>query len=187
MNITFNHSSNHVHEAFNLTKEVADNTLTRITYEALKCHLIAQDFEDNGENIPELLHKKTKVLEDLIKTTNSDSELIYMSFSFLVWFEKVNQLYGKVTGIREAFTTGEMKDKLFSAAKEALPDHLADSIESRLDGFIDNKISGIRRFERLIREVKNSNYDYQLFLAIIDGDHDYVHDIVADTINNLED
>lgn len=185
MEYKFKHDSNEMHDAFCLTEDVTQNIICRIIFESTKANLLEKDFKDAGEEVPSELMKKTSVLETIIKTVDNKQEEIFAIFSFLIWHEKANYVWQKRVQTYEKLGDNRIMDKLKEGALDSFPGLDLSILEDKIKGFVKEKMAEFKRFDRLTKQIVNSNYDFVLFKAIIDGECDYVIDVVNDTMADV--
>lgn len=181
----FKHDANRMHEAFMIEEETGHKLVARIIFETLVASCIEKDLKEAGDDIPVELMKKTATLERIINTTPNDQEQLYTIFSFMIYHEKTLYILNKQTETEERLADDSIIGKLRDGALSAFDGLNKDLLESKIQDFIREKKSEFKAFERLKKQVINSNYDFMLFSAIIDGDYEYVIDTVDKTMADV--
>jgi hypothetical protein len=76
-------------------------------------------------------------------------------------------------------------DKLKEGASEVFS-HISESVlQNKIDEFAKEKMAEFKGYNRIVKQVINSNYDFDLFSAIIDHDFDYVSDVVDKAVQEV--
>jgi hypothetical protein len=185
MSYLFNHEDKEMHVAFCIDQETADKIIGRIIFETLKSNCIERDFEEIGEEPPATLMKKTSVLETVLKSITSKQEELFAAFFFLVWHEKTNYVWRKQLEVKEKLSSSVLMDKLKEGASEVFA-HISQSVlQNKIDEFAKEKMAEFKGYNRIVKQVINSNYDFDLFSAIIDHDFDYVSDVVDKAVQDV--
>ena len=188
--IQFNHDGIEMYESFNLTKEQANRLESVIVLESIVARsIISQDYNGEERSAPRALRTKTGVLSRSLKYANTEMEKLFLAFLFHTRAEVSNTIIAAV----EAFDVASQDYKLRSKLVEAAQDHFGDSmsreaIEKHLDNMMEKQARPLKGFKKLIRQVENSNYDFNLFTAMIDEDEasTYVMDILEDSMDGIK-
>lgn len=188
--IQFNHDGVEMYESFNLTKEQANRLESVIVFESIVARsIIKHDYNGEERTAPRALRTKTGILARSLKYASTEMERLFLSFLFHTRAEVSNT----VIAATEAFDSASQDYKLRSKLIEAAQDHFGDSmsreaIEKHLDNMMEKQARPLKAFRKLIRQVENSNYDFNLFTAMIDEDEasTYVMDILEDSMDGIK-
>jgi len=188
--ISFNHDGVEMYESFNLTKEQANRLESVIVFESIVARsIIKHDYNGEERTAPRALRTKTGILARSLKYASTEMERLFLSFLFHTRAEVSNTIIAAV----EAFDTASQDYKLRSKLIEAAQDHFGDSmsrqaIEKHLDDMMEKQARPLKGFRKLVRQVENSNYDFNLFTAMIDEEEasTYVMDILEDSMDGIK-
>lgn len=181
----FKHNANRMHEAFMIEEETGYKVVARIIFETLVATCTEKDLKEAGDEVPEELMKKTTALERIINTTADDQEQLYAIFSFMIYHEKTLYVLQKQAETEKRLSDESIISKLRDGALDVFDGINKDLLESKIEDFIREKRSEFKAFDRLKKQVINSNYDFMLFSAIIDGDYEYVIDTLDKTVADV--
>ena len=172
--IQFNHDGIEMYESFNLTKQQADRLESVIVFESIVARsIIKLDYNGEERSAPRALRTKTGVLSRSLKYANAEMEKLFLAFLFYTRAEIANTVIAASEAFDEASRDYQMRSKL---------------IELHLNNMMDKQARPLKPFKKLIRQVENSNYDFNLFAAMLDEDEapTYVMDILESSMDGIK-
>jgi len=188
--IEFTHSSGEIHESFNLTKEQAHKMESVIVFESIVARsIIKRDYSGDEDSAPRVLRTKTGVLARSLQHASTEMERLFLTFLFSTRIEAANTVLAAIEAFEEASNDYKLKSKLVDAARRHFGDSMTtEQIEQHLETMMAKQSRPMKPFKKLIRQVENSNYDYQLFKAMLDEEESslYIVEIMEDTMHSLK-
>ena len=189
-NIQFNHDSIEMYESFSLTKEQANRLESVIVFESIVANsIINRDYKDDESSAPRVLRTKTGVLSRSLKYASTDMEKLFLTIVFATRAQNANTILSALEAFDNASTNYELKAKLIEHAEKHFGDKMSKSIiEKHLEDTMTKQSRPLKLFKKLVRQVENSNYDFQLFKATIDEEESssYAIEIMEDTMQSIE-
>jgi len=187
--IQFSHDSSEIYESFNLTKEQASKLESVIVFEAIVARsIISRDYSGDEKSAPRVLRTKTGVLSRSLQHANTEMERLFITFMFTPRADAANTILAALEAFEEASNDYKLKNKLIEAAKDHFGDSMSEEkIERHLEDMMNKQARPLKPFKKLVRQVENSNYDFQLFKATIDDEESsaYVIEVMEDTMHTL--
>jgi hypothetical protein len=116
-------------------------------------------------------------------------ERLFLTFLFSTRVEAANTVLAAIEAFEEASTDYKLKSKLVDAARRHFGDSMStEKIEQHLEDMMARQSRPLKPFKKLIRQVENANYDYQLFKAMLDEDESslYIVEVMEDTMHSLK-
>jgi len=188
--IQFNHDGIEMYESFNLTKEQADRLESVIVFESIVARsIIKQDYNDDERSAPRALRTKTGVLSRSLKYASTEMEKLFLAFLFHTRAEIANTVIAATQAFDEASVDYKLRSKLIEAAQNHFGDSMSrEAIEIHLNNMMEKQARPLKPFKKLIRQVENSNYDFNLFAAMLDEDEpsSYVMDILESSMDGIK-
>ena len=188
--IQFNHDGIEMYESFNLTKEQADRLESVIVFESIVARsIIKLDYNGEERSAPRALRTKTGVLSRSLKYASTEMEKLFLAFLFHTRAEIANTVIAAAEAFDEASRDYEMRSKLIEAAENHFGESMSrEAIEVHLNNMMDKQARPLKPFKKLIRQVENSNYDFNLFAAMLDEDEapTYVMDILESSMDGIK-
>ena len=188
--IQFNHDGIEMYESFGLTKQQADKLESVIVFESIVARSIIQrDYDGEERTAPRALRTKTGVLSRSLKYASSEMERLFLTFLFSTRAEVANMVISAAEAFDQASTDHALRSKLIEAAQDHFGDKMSrQAIEAHLNNMMEKQGRPLKPFRKLVRQVENSNYDFNLFAAMLDEDEapTYVMDILESSMDNIK-
>jgi hypothetical protein len=188
--IEFTHNSGEIHESFNLTKEQADKLQSVIVFESIVARsIIHRDYSGDEKSAPRVLRTKTGVLSRSLQHASTEMERLFVTFMFTPRADAANTILAALEAFEQASNDYALRSKLIEAAKDHFGDSMSEQkIEQHLEDMMNKQARPLKPFKKLVRQVENANYDFQLFKAVIDDEESsaYVMETVEDTLHSLK-
>lgn len=188
--ISFNHDGIEMYESFNLTKEQANRLESVIVFESIVARsIIKHDYNGEERTAPRALRTKTGILARSLKYASTEMERLFLSFLFHTRAEVSNMVIAAVEAFDEASQDYNLRSKLIEAAQNHFGESMSrQAIEKHLEDMMEKQARPLKAFRKLVRQVENANYDFNLFTAMIDEDEasTYVMDILEDSMDGIK-
>ena len=188
--IQFNHDSIEMYESFGLTKEQANKLESVIVFESIVARSIIQkDYDGEERTAPRALRTKTGVLSRSLKYAGSEMERLFLTFLFHNRAEVANTVIAAAEAFDQSSQDYEIRSKLIEAAQDHFGDRMSrEAIEAHLNNMMEKQGRPLKPFKKLVRQVENSNYDFNLFAAMLDEDEapTYVMDILESSMDAIK-
>lgn len=188
--ISFNHDGIEMYESFNLTKEQANRLESVIVFESIVARsIIKHDYNGEERTAPRALRTKTGILARSLKYASTEMERLFLSFLFHTRAEVSNIVIAAVEAFDEASQDYNLRSKLIEAAQNHFGESMSrQAIEKHLEDMMEKQARPLKAFRKLVRQVENANYDFNLFTAMIDEDEasTYVMDILEDSMDGIK-
>jgi hypothetical protein len=188
--IQFTHDSGEIYESFNLTKEQANKLESVIVFESIVARsILHRDYKDDERSAPRVLRTKTGVLSRSLQHASTEMERLFVTFMFTPRADAANSILTALEAFDQASNDSTLKNKLIEAAKDHFGDSMSqEKIEKHLEDMMTKQSRPLKPFKKLVRQVVNSNYDFQLFKATIDDEESsgYVMETVEDALHTLK-
>jgi hypothetical protein len=188
--IQFTHSSGEIHESFNLTKEQAHRLESVIVFESIVARsIISRDYSGDEKSAPRVLRTKTGVLSRSLQHANTEMERLFITLMFTPRADAANTILAALEAFEQASNDYALRSKLIEAAKDHFGDAMSEEkIERHLEDMMNKQARPLKPFKKLVRQVENANYDFQLFKAVIDDEESsaYVMETVEDALHTLK-
>jgi len=188
--IEFTHNSGEIHESFNLTKEQAHKLESVIVFESIVARsIISRDYSGDEKSAPRVLRTKTGVLSRSLQHANTEMERLFITLMFTPRADAANTILAALEAFEQASNDYALRSKLIEAAKDHFGDAMSEEkIERHLEDMMNKQARPLKPFKKLVRQVENANYDFQLFKAVIDDEESsaYVMETVEDALHTLK-
>ena len=188
--IEFNHDASGLRESFMLSEERSDKLQAAIVFESIVAHtIVVKDYGDDHDEAPRVLRTKTGVLSRTLQYAMNERERLFLSFIFINRHEAINNVMAALTALEQSVTDGGLRDKLVSAGEEAFGGSMTkEELIKHFEDTIRKKTRPLKPLQKLVRQVENSNYDFNLFNAMIDEDESsgYAMEVIEESLEVLK-